>query len=93
MEAVQLELNIKEETAEGVRLSLMQSQIDAMNDSFGKVRRRLFAELGELKKTCFLLQTENENLKTKMRKITNEETQWTYHEDYSLFDVRQEAVG
>ncbi|MFI5420119.1 MAG: hypothetical protein ACHQ1H_04050 [Nitrososphaerales archaeon] len=60
---IQLEFNFDNKTPDELRLSLMQAQIDQMGDSMGKVRRKMFAELGEMKKVCAVLQQENDELK------------------------------
>lgn len=92
MEPIQLELNIKNESEEDVKLSAMQKQIDAMSDSMGKVRRKLFAEVSEMKKQVATLQSENQLLKDILRDLKNEKTQWSYGENGFLFDIR-EATG
>lgn len=93
--SVQLEFNIEGKSSEEMQLSLMQKQIDEMSDSVGKVRRKLFAELGEMKKLYAELQKENQELKNMLKEIKNEKTEWTYEKEGCLFDVRepQRAVG
>lgn len=92
---IQLEFNIENKSPEEMNLSLMQKQIDEMCDSMGKVRRKLFSELGEMKKVCSTLQQENEELKSIVRELKHGKTQWTYGQADRLFDVRQyqEASG
>ena len=41
-ENVQLELNFQEKSFEEMTLISMQKQLDAMHESMGKVRRKLF---------------------------------------------------
>lgn len=89
MNAVQLEFNINDESSECFKLSSIQKQIDDMNTSIGKVRRKLFSEVGELKNMCEGLKKENEILKQKIRELTNEKTEWVYEKGDSLFDVRE----
>ena len=93
-EAIQLELNIENKTPEEIRLSLMQKQIDQMGESMGKVRRKLFAEMGEMKKLYLEVQRENEELKSLLRSLKNEKTEWIYSQNGFLFDVvdSQKAV-
>ena len=47
---VQLEFNIENKSADELRAEIMQKQIDALSDSLTKVRKKLFAEVGALKK-------------------------------------------
>ncbi len=86
---VQLEFNLEDKTSEEMKLHLMQKQIDEMHDSMGKVRRRLFAEVGELKKLYVNLKVQNEYLQTLVRELRNERTEWVYGQNGCLFDVRE----
>jgi hypothetical protein len=43
----------------------------------------------EFTKLCMQLQEENEQIKNALRRLTNEETQWSYEERNCLFDVRE----
>lgn len=88
MTATQLELNL-ESDSENLKFCLVQNQIDAINESMGKVRRKLFSELTEIKKLFFELKKENEFLKAEVRGLKNETTEWRYNEGNSLFDVRE----
>ena len=90
---VQLEFNIENNTPEEVRLLIMQKQIDAMSESMGKVRRKLFSEMGELKKLYAELQRENQDLKTILKELKNERTEWAYGENGCLFDVREYKIA
>lgn len=95
MEAVQLELNIENQSDSCLRLAEMQRQLDFMSESVGKVRRKLFSEMGEVKKMCVSLQEENRELKRMLRKLTNEKTEWIYGQNDCLFEVleREQATG
>ncbi len=84
MSAIQLEFNINNESEEDYRFSYMQKQINEMNESMGKVRRRIFSEVGELKKLILSLREENETLK----KRVHEKTDWQYMINDSLFDIQ-----
>ena len=84
MAAVQLEFSIFDETDTEVRIRQLQSQIDEMEESMGKVRRRLFYQLSEVQKICFNLQNENLELKKIIKEIKNE-TSDTILEEKSLF--------
>ena len=85
---VQLELNLEEKTEADAKLDLMQKQLDAMNESMGKVRRKVFAEVGELKKLVFGLQQENETLKHQINMMQNKKTEWVYSQDQELFKIK-----
>jgi hypothetical protein len=95
MNVIQLEFNIKNESDDELKFSLMQKQINDMHESMGKVRRKLFSEMGEVKKLYQELKVENERLRMKLKEINNEKTEWIYTTEDSLFDVRerQEACG
>lgn len=73
----------------------MQKKLDEIHESMGKVRRKLFAEMGEVKRICLELKYENENLQSKLREVTNEKMEWVYSKGDRLFDVkeRKEACG
>lgn len=60
---MQLYLNLDNVPEEDHHLAMMQRQIDELVESMGKVRRKMFAELGEVKRICADLQAENANLK------------------------------
>ena len=86
---IQLEINLENKSQEELRFSDFQRQIDMMNESFGKVRRRLFCELGEMKTMYIEIQKENEYLKTTVKGLRNEKTEWIYAQGDCLFDVRE----
>ena len=86
---VQLEFNIENRSPEEVQLSILQKQIDQMCESMGKVRRKLFSEMSEIKKMYAELHQENQELKTMLKELKNERTEWTYGQNGSLFDVRE----
>ncbi len=87
MNAIQLEFQIDAE--EDVRFSNMKKQIDALNDSMGKVRRKLFAELTEIKKLYTALKIENESMRSILSEMNHEKTQWAYGQNGCLFDVQE----
>lgn len=60
---MQLYLNLDNVTEEEHHLAMMQRQIDELVESMGKVRRKMFAELGEVKRQVADLQEENANLR------------------------------
>jgi regulator of replication initiation timing len=91
MTNIQLEFNINNVSDNEMKLSIMQKQIDQMSESTGKVRRKLFSEIGEMKKLYNELKMENQELKMKLREINNEKTEWVYATGDYLFDVRERA--
>ncbi len=87
MNDIQLELNLQDKSFEEMTLISMQKQLDAMSESMGKVRRKLFGEMGEMKKLYAALFAENETLKLKLNELTHEKTEWVYQNGESLFEV------
>jgi len=86
---IQLEFNLEDKTPEELKVYYLQKQIQEMNESLGKMRRRMFAEIGELKKVFAKVLSENELLKSQVKELKNEREEWTYKENGSLFDVRR----
>jgi len=86
---VQLEFNIDDKSESEVKLDIMQKQIDEMHNSMGKVRRKIFSEVSEMKKLYAELLKQNEELKNTIREMKNEKTQWVYEKEDCLFDVQQ----
>jgi hypothetical protein len=93
MSDFQLEFNITNDPEAEFKLACMQKQIDDMSVSVGKVRRRMFAELSEVKKLVSLLQIENESLKQMMKADKNEKIEWVYGEGGCLFDIRDYKIS
>lgn len=89
MTNIQLEFNINNISESEMKLLIMQKQLDEMNESMGKVRRKLFSEMGEVKKVCHNLQIQNEELRLKLKELKNEKTEWIYKTGDNLFDVRE----
>ncbi len=92
---VQLEFNFENKTPEEMTVYMMQKQVDKACISMEKVRKKLFAELGEVKKLCAIMKQDNEDLRSKLKEFTNVKTEWTYGQNGCLFDVRkhQEIAG
>lgn len=88
MNAIQLEFDIESRTPEEREFYYMRKEIAAMNESMGKVRRKLFAEIGEMKKACNALHLENEALKAQLREMQNSPTSWEYCKGDRLFDTQ-----
>lgn len=91
---IQLELDLREVCLQDKKLQEMQTQIEFCIESFGKVRRKLFAEVSELKKICLDVKQENLLLKEKIRELTNKKKDWTYFQGDNLFYLdHDEAIG
>jgi hypothetical protein len=67
MSYVQLEFKLKENIPDHLRFEHMQIQLDEMKSSMGKVRRKLFSEMDEMKKLYVELLHENERLRAILR--------------------------
>lgn len=89
---VQLELNLEDKNSQEMKLFILQKQIDTMNESMGKVRRKLFMELGAMKKLCLTLVTENEVMKQQLREVRNEKIEWLYASNDTLFSEKQASI-
>ncbi len=88
-EHIQLELNFQDKTPDQMTLSLMQKQIDEMSESMGKVRRKMFAELGEVKKMHDRLIKEHADLQSSISTMLNQKTEWLYQSGESLFEISE----
>jgi hypothetical protein len=76
--AIQLEFNIDDQSELEIKLGHMQKKLDEMVESMGKVRRKLFSEMTEIKK-------QNLVLKLKLEEITHVNPTWIYGQSDSLF--------
>lgn len=85
----QLELNIEDKTSQEMQLWLMQRQLDEMADSMGKVRRRLFFELGSMKKDFADLALENNKLRLQLNQMRNSPDEWIYGQEEYLFKIKE----
>jgi len=85
---IQLEFNLEDKTPEELKIYYLEKQMHEMHESLGKMRRRMFAEIGELKKVFAKVLSENELLKSKVMELKNEREDWTYGQDGYLFNVR-----
>lgn len=86
---IQLELNIDNRSVEDVRADIMQKQMDAIHESLTKTRKKLFAEVGNLKKLLGEILIENDRLKDALSKTNHEKVEWIYKQEDSLFDVKE----
>jgi hypothetical protein len=69
MNPVQLELNFNGVSNEAMEMIYMQKQVNELHMSVNKIRRKLFAENGELKKSLAEIQLENLHLKEQVREL------------------------
>ena len=90
---LQLELNIDNLSPNDFALQQMQRQIDDACESMAKVRRKMFAELGQLKKQMAILQKENAELSALIDSLGDKKIEWDYHRDDCLFDIKIQAIG
>ena len=86
-QCIQLEFEMG--SKEHAQLDAMQAQINGMSASMDKVRRKLFAELSEVKKTLGSLEQENEQLRAILKELRDQKTEWQYCQEGYLF----RAVG
>jgi hypothetical protein len=85
MNAQQLEFDLFSDQTIECRLDMVHRQINEVSDSCGKVRRKLFAELGYLKKICKLLMQDNLSLKKALNEMGGQVGEWSYFQDDELF--------
>lgn len=90
---IQLELNLDNKSSQDLAFEEMRRQLAEMNESMGKVRRKLFAELGEVKKQYIEIKNENESLKSTLHLLKNQKTEWLYHTNDSLFEVSDKHLS
>ncbi len=91
MNAIQLEFNIDNKSPAEMEMQYMKQLLTEMNESMGKVRRKLFAEMSEMKRICLAVQKENECLKEMIQ--GNKEIEWDYNKPGYLFDVETKVVA
>jgi hypothetical protein len=85
MSCIQLEFDLHFVDPQDKKFILLQKQIDTMEESMGKVRRKLFAEWQSVKKLCEELKQENECLKSMILEMKSKKNEWSYGKDGSLF--------
>ncbi len=91
MNATQLEFNMDNKTPAEMEMHYMKKQLLDMTESMGKVRRKLFAELTELRKLCDEIQKENLSLKTIL--IGKHKIEWDYNKPEYLFDISEKVLA
>ena len=87
MNPIQLEFDLNNDAGKNPELISLRQEMEAMKESVGKVRRKMFAELGEMKKSYFAVYVELEKAKDDLRKLKNERTDWIYKEGEYLFQI------
>lgn len=93
MSAIQLEFNIKEETDLEMKIRHMELQVACIEESFGKVRRKLFSQIGEIEKRCVALDIENQNLKSILTGKNYDNSPWIYGQNGRLFSFLGEEIS
>lgn len=90
---MQLELNFYDHSPEEQEFALLHREIKDMHESMGKVRRKIFAEVEEVKKICSRLEQEVEQLKSQLRAVQNENHERLDHDHkITFFDTSQLAL-
>ena len=92
MDGLQLDFDFGDQMDVQLSLRMMRAQIDAMQHSADKVRRNLFAQVGELKKICSHLKKENLELKCLIIDGIHGDD-WEYKKGYDLFSLPQKTIS
>jgi len=92
MDCVQLEFNFDNVDPRDLHLAQMQRQLDAACESMGKVRRKMFSELGEFKHVVESLVRENAQLKHQIMKLSGQKTEWRYWTNEFLLEECPQPV-
>ncbi len=91
MSMIQMELNLDNKSELDLIIEELRKEIAEAKESNRKSTKKLFAEMGVLKKVCLTLQKENEYLKE--TQVTKETNVWLYGKGDCLFiEDREEAV-
>lgn len=97
---LQLEMNLDNLSNNDLKFVEMQKQISAMSESLNKVRKKLFAEIGELKKTLTSVQLSNAEILQQLQEANEKlglknEVKFSYEKKDCLFSIEeaQEATG
>lgn len=93
MGAIQLELKLDDKTDLETKVRHMELQVAAMEESMGKVRRKLFAQMGEIQKLCVALYAENQHLKSIVTGKDSDKVEWIYGQNGCLFSVLGEKIS
>lgn len=87
MSDTQLDLNIDNLSQDQIAFNELKKKVEDLSESQGKVRKKLFAEVGELKKKNKLLEEEIERLKLIID--PPKKSEFEYITDDSLFEVKE----
>ncbi len=97
---LQLEMNLDNLSNSDLKFVDMQKEISTMSESLHKVRKKLFAEIGELKKTLTAVQLSNAEILTQLQEANEKlglrnEIKFDYEKKDCLFSIAeaQEATG
>jgi hypothetical protein len=85
MNAQQLEFDLFTDQTIECRLDMVSRQVNELSDSCGKVRRKLFGEVGSLKKICKMLIQENMVMRKAIAEMGGAVGEWSYCSDEELF--------
>lgn len=88
MEPVQLELNLDNLNPDQLAIFHLKKQMEALTDSMGKVRRKLFAEIGRISKHCAELERHNAEISGQLMRLANEKPRYEYHQGEFLFTMQ-----
>lgn len=87
MSNTQMRLNIDNLSQEQIAFNELKKQVEDLTISHGKVRKKLFAKVGELEKKNKLLQEELENLKFMVD--PPKKAEFEYITQDSLFEIKE----
>ncbi len=97
---LQLEMNLDNLSNNDLKFVEMEKQINTMSESLHKVRKKLFAEIGELKKTLTSVQLSNVEILQQLHEANEKlgvrnDVKFSYEKKDCLFSIAevQEATG
>lgn len=97
---LQLEMNLDNLSNSDLKFVDMEKQISTMSESLHKVRKKLFAEIGQLKKTLQEVQLSNVEILQQLQEANEKlgkknEVKFDYEKKDCLFSITeaQEATG
>ena len=85
MAYIQLELRFEQKTDEELSYNHLQNQISNNKASMGKIQRKVFQELGEIKKENTRINWELAELKKTLNELIGKKTEYHYFQDDFLF--------
>lgn len=69
----------------------LHKRLDEMNESNRKVRKKMFMELGVLRKLCFTLKRTTEHLQSVVDEFTGKKNDWMYLQNDCLFSIHESS--